>query len=81
MIHGNLEGIRAQLIKEMESLYALEFDGEHFAPPELIAAMARYTGVIRREISVYISRDGDVLDVSIGDSGSVPLPEMVRSLA
>ena len=33
MIHGNLEGIRAQLIKEMESLYALEFDGEHFAPP------------------------------------------------
>ena len=76
MIHGNLEGIRAQLLKEMEALYAMEFDGDHFAPPELIAAMAKYTGAIRREISVYISRDGDVLDVSIGDSGSVPLPEM-----
>lgn len=76
MIHGNLEGIRAQLLKDMEALYAMEFDGDHFAPPELVTAMAKYTGMIRREISVYISRDGDVLDVSIGDSGSVPLPEI-----
>lgn len=76
MIHGNLEGIRAQLLKDMEALYAMEFDGDHFAPPELVTAMAKYTGLIRREISVYISRDGDVLDVSIGDSGSVPLPEI-----
>lgn len=76
MINGNLEGIRASLLEEMEELYTLEFDEDLFAPPELIARLARYTTQIRREVSVYLSRSGDVLDVSIGNINSVPLKEM-----
>lgn len=76
MINGNLEGIRASLLEEMEELYTLEFDEDLFAPPELLARLARYTTQIRREVSVYLSRSGDVLDVSIGNINSVPLKEM-----
>ncbi len=76
MIHGNLEGIRQTLLDEMEGLYALELDEDIFAPPELISLLVRYTAQIRREVSVYVSRAGDVMDVSVGNIDSVPLPEV-----
>ena len=76
MIHGNLEGIRASLLTEMDALYGLELDESTFAPLELIAPLVRYTTLLRREISVYVSRAGDVLDVTVGSIESVPLPEM-----
>ena len=76
MIHGNLAGIRDSLLKQMESLYTLELDEDMFAPPELVALLAEYSTKLRREVSVYVSRGGDVLDVSIGNIDSVPLPEV-----
>lgn len=76
MIHGNTDGIRKALLDEMEALYTAEYDEDLFAPPELIAALARFSTLIRREISVYLGRGGDVLDVTIGDIASVPLQTM-----
>ncbi|MDL2318381.1 GTPase HflX [Eubacteriales bacterium OttesenSCG-928-A19] len=76
MINGNTDGIRASLLTEMDALYTMEFDEELFAPPELIALLARFSTQVRREISVYLSRSGDVMDVTIGDVSSVPLAEM-----
>lgn len=76
MIHGNIEGIRASLLTEMDTLYANELDDDIFVSPELITQLAHYTTLINREISIYISRSGDVLDVSIGNIDSVPLPQM-----
>ena len=34
------------------------------------------SGEINREISVYISRDGSIVDVSVGDSAKVSMPSM-----
>ncbi len=76
MIHGNLEGIRQSLLTEMDALYAMELEEDVFAPPELVALLVRYTSLIRREVSVYVSRAGDVLDVTVGNIDSVPLPEV-----
>ncbi len=76
MIHGHLEGIRASLLTEMEALYTMELDEDLFAPPEVVALLTRYTAQIRREVSIYISRAGDILDVSVGNIDSVPLPEV-----
>lgn len=76
MIHGNTEGIRDSLLEEMDALYSLEMDEDLFAPPELISKLAHYTTLIRREVSVYISRSGDVVDVTVGNIDSVPLKEM-----
>ena len=47
-----------------------------FASHALVDELAALTGLIRREISVYIGRDGAVEDVSIGDSGKVNMPNM-----
>lgn len=76
MIHGNIEGIRASLLEEMDALYTMELEEDLFAPPELIRLLSVYTGQIRREISVYLSRGGDILDVTVGSVDSVPLAEM-----
>lgn len=76
MIHGNIEGIRASLLDEMEALYAIELEEDVFVSTALIEQMAHYTTLVKREMSIYISRSGDVLDVSIGNIDSVSLPQM-----
>ena len=76
MIYGNKEGIRDSLLAQMEALYDLDLSAEVFAPPELLAVLAAFTGAINREISVYISRSGSVLDVTIGGLNSVELKDM-----
>ena len=76
MIYGNKEGIRDSLLAQMEKLYDLELGGEVFAPVELLEQMAAFTAAINREISIYISRSGAILDITIGQLGSVELKDM-----
>lgn len=76
MIYGNKEGIRDSLLKQMETLYDLDLSGEIFAPPELLEVLAVFTTAIHREISLYISRSGAILDITIGNLGSVELKDM-----
>ncbi len=81
-INGNTNGIRRVLLEDMAGLYELRLAAEQFASAELLGCLAAYTMQIGREVSVYISRDGRVVDVSVGDSGKVSMPEMrlVRNL-
>ena len=76
MIYGNKEGIRDSLLAQLETLYELDLSGEVFAPRELLDVLAGFTTVINREISMYISRSGSVLDITIGNLNSVELKDM-----
>lgn len=78
MIYGNIEGIRESLLKEMETLYDLQLEENEFAPAPLCELMARYTCMINREISIYLSRSGEVLDITVGALDSVELKDMRR---
>lgn len=73
-VNGSIQGIRSALLERMAELYDIVADG--FAPGELLERLAEYTGILGREVSVYLSRDGRVVDVSIGDSMTVSMPEM-----
>ena len=73
MIYGNTEGIRDSELKKLDLLYDLEFDKDIFAPIELLEYLAIFSSSIGREISVYISRNGDIVDISIGNQASVGL--------
>lgn len=75
-INGNTEGIRNSLLEQIRDLYQLRMEADTFASFALLSAMAGFTGQIGREISVYIARDGRVVDVSIGDSGKVSMPNV-----
>lgn len=76
MIYGNKEGIRDSLLAQMETLYDLDLTGEVFVPRELLDVLAVFTTAINREISIYVSRSGSILDITIGNLNSVELKDM-----
>ena len=76
MIYGNKEGIRDSMLAQMETLYDLDLTGEIFVPRELIDVLAAFTTAINREISIYVSRSGSILDITIGNLNSVELKDM-----
>lgn len=75
-VNGNTGGVREVVLREMESIYALTQPQDVFLSAELCDALARYTGLIGREILVYISRSGGIEEVRIGDDHTVSMPEM-----
>lgn len=75
-INGNTAGIKSTILDQINSIYELKINSDEFASAELISALAEYSCKINREISVYIARDGDIVDVSIGDTSKVNMPTM-----
>jgi len=72
-IHGNLEGIRKSILSELETFYDYPIASEEYLPVELAKLLGKYSCALNREISLYISRDGEILDITVGDTASVPL--------
>ena len=75
-IHGNLEGVRKSTIAELETLYDFPIDRDEYLPQELAKVLGRYSCALNREISLYVSRDGEVIDITVGDTASVPLSDI-----
>ena len=73
-VNGNISGIKQTVLDEIEKIYDLQVPGDAFISYELLFALAGFSYQINREISVYLSRQGKVHDVSIGSSSDVPLP-------
>ncbi len=72
-VHGNLTGIRDSVIDTLATLYNYEVEDGDFLPRELMQFLAKFTGALNREIAVYITRDGEVVDVSVGTDRDVEL--------
>ena len=75
-VNGSLNGIRSATIERIRSLYDIRLGQKEFASFELISLLAELTGEIGREISVYIARDGHIVDVSVGTDRKVDMPAM-----
>ncbi|MDO5022063.1 MAG: GTPase HflX [Eubacteriales bacterium] len=72
-INGNTDGIKISLLEELEALDSTEYDRSAFVPESLANSVAQITAKINREIAIYLSRDGRILDISIGVDSSVSL--------
>ncbi len=73
-ILGNLKGIRNSVIDELKTIYDIKLSSGQLLTTELALKLADITEFINREISVYISRSGQVLSVAVGSTESVELP-------
>lgn len=76
LINGNLESLKKSVIDELEAISQMQPDKRDFVPAELAEAISRISGRINREISVFIDRKGNIVDISVGDSSTVDLPEV-----
>lgn len=74
--NGNLTGIKSAMLDRLKSLYDFKQGLDEFASFELLSELCACSGEINREISVYIFRDGSIVDVSVGDSAKVSMPSM-----
>lgn len=76
IVNGNTEGLKKGIVEALEAIYELEVSTEKLWNEEIIDAIASISGLIRREISVYIDRKGRIIDVSVGDHQTVDLLEV-----
>lgn len=70
---GNTDNIKKDLLKQIEDLEQIQSPRHLLLSPELAWKLASLTGIINREIAVFIDRQGQVRNVSIGDSHTASL--------
>lgn len=71
-IKGNIKGIRDSVIAELQKLYDMQ--SPQLVSQELAVKLADITEYINREISVYITRSGQIIEIAVGDNSTVKLP-------
>lgn len=74
-LSGNLSGLRDSVKLRLLELYDVEIGTDEFLPLDLAVLLGEYTALINREIAVYLSRSGEVLQVAVGKSDSVSLSD------
>ncbi len=75
-ISGNLSGVRESVIEKLKTLYDEEIGGSEFLPPDFAVRLAAFSAALNREIAVYVSRSGEVLNVSVGYVSNVQLDQL-----
>lgn len=75
-IYGETEGLRKTILTELEALYGLTIPPDALWTEALILKIADLSAEINREIALYLQRNGQILNVSIGDQATVSLPEV-----
>ena len=74
-VNGNTEGVRDAMLARLDSLYNYELEDGDFLPRELMKLLAECSCTMNREIAVYLTRDGDVVNVAIGTDCDVELTD------
>ncbi len=72
MIDGNIIGVKDSILNELESLIK-GYNRREFVDSLVLECICKYSALLNREISVFISRSGLLLNVVIGDYNSAPI--------
>ena len=78
-ILGNKKGIRDSVLNELIALYDVQVPLGQLISAELALKLADITEFINREISLYISRSGQITNIVIGGNDSVEHASSRRS--
>lgn len=77
-INGFTDGLRQSLLTEITELYSYETSKDEFLPIDFAEKLSKFTAAIKREISVYIDRNGKICDISIGEDTQIQLPNITK---
>ena len=75
-VNGDLRNIKSYIVTELHSLYELQVPIGQISTREINEKLVEITELLDREVAVYVNRQGKVIQVSVGDSGTVDLPEL-----
>jgi GTP-binding protein HflX len=62
-ISGNKKGIKDTVLEEIEKLYEIKVPQDQIITEELAAELAKISEKIKREISIYVTRSGQITDM------------------
>ena len=72
-VNGNTDGVREAMLARLDALYSCELEEDEFIPREMMKLLAECSCALNREIAVYITRDGEIVNVAIGTDCDVEL--------
>lgn len=74
IIYGEIDGIRKNFLTRIEQLYEFAVPFGQVVTLELAQTMIQIAADLKRKITVYINRRGQITTVAVGDSYTVVLP-------
>lgn len=79
MILGNTAGVKMTVIDRLEQLFTIKTEKQVFLDEIIVDTISEITTLLNREISVAVDRQGNVVEISIGDSNTVKLPAIEKT--
>lgn len=76
VVHGNLAGLRASQIQNLERLYQRRLPAEQLLTPELARELAERSFELKRQIGLIIDRFGAIRHVIVGDDRQIVIPDL-----
>lgn len=76
VVHGNLAGLRAAQIQNLERLYQRRLPADQLLTPELARELAERSFEIKRQIGLIIDRFGAIRYVIVGDDRQIVIPDL-----
>ena len=74
MINGNISGLKDYVLENLEKIYEKKIEKGKILDEETANYISEISNKINREINIAIDRNGNIIDISIGDSSTVNLP-------
>ena len=74
-VNGNIDGVRDAMLAKLDSLYTYELENGTYLPRELMKLLAECSCALNREIAIYLTRDGEIVNVAIGTDCDVELTD------
>ena len=74
-VNGNTEGVKDAMLARLDSLYGYELEDGAYLPRELMKLLAECSCAMNREIAIYLTRDGEIVNVAIGTDCDVELTD------
>ena len=74
-VNGNTEGVKDAMLARLDSLYGYELEDGAYLPRELMKLLAECSCTMNREIAIYLTRDGEIVNVAIGTDCDVELTD------
>ncbi len=73
-IYGNIQGIKASQIKQLQRLYEQRQPGDRLITPEFAQVLAKISTDIHHSICCYINRRGQVIRIAVGTPNQTQIP-------
>lgn len=75
-LQGNVDGVPRELQERLLSMYACVVPVGQIVTREIAETMLSVSEAVDREVAVYLTRQGKVIAVAVGDAGTVSLPQV-----